>query len=64
VIEVGCNAHARRKFVEAQKTDPSRAAAARAFDRELYALEKAIKEEIAKIVPEDQADESQRAAIR
>jgi transposase len=27
VIEVGCNAHARRKFVEAQTTDPSRAAA-------------------------------------
>jgi transposase len=35
VIEVGCNAHARRKFVEAQTTDLSRAAAALAFYREL-----------------------------
>ena len=58
VIEVGCNAHARRKFVEAQKTDLSRAAAALAFYRELYAIEKAIKEEIAKTVPEDETDES------
>jgi hypothetical protein len=33
VIEVGCNAHARRKFVEAQTTDLSRAAAALAFYR-------------------------------
>src|SRR6195952_4439811 len=64
VIEVGCNAHARRKFVEAQKTDLSRAAAALAFYRELYAIEKAIKAEIAKTVPEHQTDESERAAIR
>jgi len=64
VIEVGCNAHARRKFVEAQKTDPARAAAALAFYRELYAIEKTIKEEIAKTVPDDEPDESQRAAIR
>jgi transposase len=64
VIEVGCNAHARRKFVEAQKTDLSRAAAALAFYRELYAIEKAIREEIAKTVPEDERDESRRAAIR
>jgi hypothetical protein len=64
VIEVGCNAHARRKFVEAQKTDLARAAAALAFYRELYAIEKAIKQEIAKTVPEDERDESRRAAIR
>jgi len=64
VIEVGCNAHARRKFVEAQTTDLSRAAAALAFYRELYAIEKAIREEIAKTVPEDEPDESVRAAIR
>jgi hypothetical protein len=64
VVEVGCNAHARRKFVEAQKTDLSRAAAALAFYRELYAIEKAIKAEIAETVPEDDPDESQRAAIR
>jgi transposase len=64
VIEVGCNAHARRKFVEAQTTDLSRAAAALAFYRELYAIEKAIRKEIAENVPEDEADESLRAAIR
>ncbi len=64
VIEVGCNAHARRKFVEAQKTDAARAAAALAFYRELYAIEKAIRKEIAEAVPEDEADESKRAAIR
>jgi transposase len=64
VVEVGCNAHARRKFVEAQKTDLTRAAAALAFYRELYAIEKAIKAEIAETVPEDEPDESQRAAIR
>jgi transposase len=64
VIEVGCNAHARRKFVEAQTTDLSRAAAALAFYRELYAIEKAIRKEIAEAVPEDETDESVRAAIR
>jgi transposase len=62
VVEVGCNAHARRKFVEAQTTDLSRAAAALAFYRELYAIEKAIKAEIAKLP--DGADEPARAAIR
>src|SRR5262249_28142628 len=64
VIEIGCNAHARRKFVEAQTTDLSRAAAALAFYRELYAIEKAIRKEIAETVPEDETDESLRAAIR
>ena len=64
VIEVGCNAQARRKFVEAQTTDLARAAAALAFYRELYAIEKAIKKEIAETVPEDETDESARAAIR
>jgi transposase len=62
VVEVGCNAHARRKFIEAQTTDPARAAAALAYYRQLYAIEKEIKVEIAKL-PED-ADEPARAAIR
>jgi transposase len=35
-----------------------------AFYRDLYAIEKAIKAEIAKTVPEDERDESARAAIR
>jgi len=62
VVEVGCNAHARRKFVEAQKTDTARAAAALAYYRQLYAIERDIKTEIAKLPPE--ADEPTRAAIR
>jgi transposase len=62
VVEVGCNAHARRKFIEAQATDPARAAAALAYYRQLYAIETAIKAEIAKLPPE--AGEPARAAIR
>jgi transposase len=62
VIEVGCNAHARRKFVEAQKTDTARSAVALAYYRQLYAIEKGIKVELAKL-PED-ADELMRAAMR
>jgi transposase len=62
VVEVGCNAHARRKFIEAQTTDPVRAAAALAYYRQLYAIETAIKAEIAKLPPD--ADEPARAAIR
>ena len=64
VVEVGCNAHARRKFIDAQKSDPARAAAALAFYRELYAIEKKIGEEIAKSAPEGKADEAERTAIR
>jgi transposase len=41
-----------------------RAAAALAFYRELYSIEKKIKEEIAKSAPEGKAEESERAAIR
>ncbi|WP_406698649.1 IS66 family transposase [Singulisphaera sp. Ch08] len=62
VVEVGCNAHARRKFVEAQKTDLTRASTALAYYRQLYAIEKQIKTELAKL-PED-ANEPTRAAIR
>jgi hypothetical protein len=62
VIEVGCNAHARRKFIEAQSTDAARASTALAYYRELYAIERDIKAEIAKL-PEG-ADEATRAAIR
>src|SRR3954447_6143513 len=62
VVEVGCNAHARRKFIEAQTSDPARAAAALAYYRQLYAIETAIKAEIAKLPPD--AGEPTRAAIR
>lgn len=62
VTEVGCNAHARRKFIEAQTTDPARASAALAYYQQLYAIERAIKEELEKLPAE--ADEATRAAIR
>src|SRR3954463_14219232 len=62
VVEVGCNAHARRKFIEAQTTDAARSAAALAYYRQLYAIERDIKVEIAKLPPD--SDESARAAIR
>lgn len=62
VIEVGCNAHARRKFVEAQKTDGARASVALAYYRELYVIESDIKAELAKLC--ENTDEPIRAAIR
>jgi transposase len=62
VTEVGCNAHARRKFVDAQTTDPALTAMAFGYYRELYAIEKDITAEIAKLSKD--ADESVRAAIR
>jgi transposase len=62
VVEVGCNAHARRKFIGAQTTDHTRAAVALAYYRQLYAIERDIKAEIATLPPD--ADEPTRAAIR
>ena len=44
VIEVGCWAHCRRKFHEAQTTDALRSAAALAQIREFYKVEKEAKE--------------------
>jgi transposase len=41
VVEVGCWAHARRKFFEAQKTDPEGALYALGVIRQLYAVERA-----------------------
>jgi transposase len=40
VVEVGCWAHARRKFFEAQKTDPEGALYALGVIRQLYAVER------------------------
>jgi transposase len=39
IIEVGCWAHARKKFAEAEVTDPVRALAAKAWIRRLYDVE-------------------------
>jgi transposase len=39
IIEVGCWAHARNKFADAQSTDPERVLAAKAWVRQLYDVE-------------------------
>lgn len=44
VVEVACNAHARRKFVEAKDSDPERAHVALAFYRHLYAVEEHLRQ--------------------
>ena len=44
VVEVGCGAHARRKFVEAEKTSPREAHEAVARIRHLYAVEHEAKD--------------------
>jgi transposase len=54
VVEVGCWAHARRKFVEAEKTSPALAHEAVARIRQLYAIEHEAKD----------LDASARAALR
>jgi transposase len=54
VVEVGCWAHARRKFVEAEKTSPALAHEAVARIRQLYAVEHEAKD----------LDASARAALR
>ncbi len=44
IVEVGCHAHARRKFYEAKETDGSRAHQALAFYRQLYEVERQAQE--------------------
>ena len=48
MVEVGCWAHARRKFFEAQKTDPEGALYALGVIRQLYALEREATEQATK----------------
>src|SRR5207253_4903182 len=45
VVEVGCWAHARRKFFEAQQTDPEGALYALGVIRQLYAVEREAAEQ-------------------
>ena len=49
IVEVACNAHARRKFFEARSTDAVRAHAALAFYRQLYGVEREIKDELERL---------------
>jgi hypothetical protein len=46
IVEVACNAHARRKFFDARSSDAARAHAALAFYRQLYGVEREIKDEL------------------
>jgi transposase len=46
IVEVGCMAHARRKFDEAKTTDPPRAHAAMAYIGRLYQIEREARERI------------------
>lgn len=46
IVEVGCMAHARRKFHEARNADPTRSHVALAWIRRLYEVEDAAKAEI------------------
>jgi transposase len=48
VVEVGCWAHARRKFFEAQKADPENALYALGVIRQLYAVEREATEQAEK----------------
>jgi len=52
IVEVGCWAHARRKFYEAQKTDRSNSAQALAYIKLLYDVER----ETADLPPRERAD--------
>jgi hypothetical protein len=56
IVEVACNAHARRKFYEARNTDVVRAHQALAYYRQLYELERAA--------TENHFDDSQRRQMR
>ena len=46
IVEVGCWAHARRNFFEAQKSDPLRAETALAYIRQLYLVERELREQL------------------
>ncbi len=46
ILEVACNAHARRKFYEARTSDAARSHAALAWYRQLYAVEHTATEQI------------------
>jgi transposase len=56
LLEVACNAHARRKFHEARTSDAARSHQALAYYRQLYALERSA--------TENNFDDGQRLAMR
>jgi transposase len=64
IVEVGCMAHARRKFDEAKSTDAERSHGALAWIGRLYQIERAIKERIEKTIAELARSGPVDAAIR
>lgn len=60
IVEVGCMAHARNKFAEADSTDPERVLAAKAWVRKLYDVE----DEANAIITNDKLTGAEAAAIR
>jgi transposase len=60
IVEVGCMAHARNKFSEADSSDPERALAAKAWVRKLYDVE----DEAKAICAEQKLTGAEAAAVR
>jgi transposase len=60
IIEVGCWAHARNKFKDAQSTDPERVLAAKAWVRKLYDVE----DEAKAIIAAEKLTAAAAAAVR
>jgi hypothetical protein len=60
IIEVGCWAHARNKYSEADSTDPERVLAAKAWVRKLYDVE----DEAKAIIAKDKLRGAEAAAVR
>jgi hypothetical protein len=60
IIEVGCMAHARNKFKDADRSDPERVLAAKAWVRKLYAVE----DEAKAIIAAQKLTAAEAAAVR
>ena len=60
IVEVGCMAHARNKYSEADSTDPERVLAAKAWVRKLYDVE----DEAKAIITRDKLSGADAAAVR
>jgi transposase len=64
ILEVGCMAHARRKFDEAKTSDPERAHAGLAWIGRLYQIERQAKDEIGKAIERLAGERPLDAAMR
>ena len=64
MLEVACNAHARRKFYDARDNDPQRAHQALAYYRQLYDVEDKIREAEAQARQRTPMTETETALFR